>query len=215
MAGALRRIDRREPIRLHTLVNILLLVCNPKPDSLNHSLAGAIHDELASLHHNVDVIDLYSESFDPRLELDEFQRKFSFDDDIRRYTHLLEHCTFLIVVHPDWWGGMPALLHGFLDRVFRPGVAYEFSGPEFGRKTPRPLLNGKHGVTFVTSDMDEPHTSEHPLERVWRNHIHDYCGMTSHGCHILYSVHDSRYRTRVRWIRECVALCRAITEDMI
>ncbi|MFP4510327.1 MAG: NAD(P)H-dependent oxidoreductase [Spirochaetota bacterium] len=196
-------------------MNILLLVCNPKPDSLNHSLAGAIHNELASLNHCVNLVDLYSETFDPRLELDEFQRKFSFDDDIRRYTQLLENCSVLIVVHPDWWGGMPALLHGFLDRVFRPGVAYEFSGPEFGRKKPVPLLVGKHGITFVTSDMEAGKGSQHPLEKVWCNHIHEYCGMTSHGCHILYSVHDSRYRTRVHWIRECVAMCTAITENNI
>lgn len=194
-------------------VRTLLVVCNPKQDSLNHALSRAIEDNLCSGGHEVDFVDLYAEKFDPRLELHEFQRKFSFDEAIRRYTRLLVEADLILFVHPDWWGGMPALMHGFLDRVFRPGIAYEYAGPEFGRKTPSPLLTGKHAAAFVTSDMSKPKDGLHPLETVWSSHVFQYCGMEDHGCHVLYGVHDSRYRQRVQWIRDCVSLCQTIAGD--
>ncbi len=197
----------------HNCVRILIILCNPKTSSLSHALAQSIQQTLEQDHHTVDLIDLYQDEFDPTLRLEEYQRKFSFDDGIRRYTRLLTDSSVLVFIHPDWWGGMPALLHGFIDRVFRPGVAYEYEGPDFGRKTPRPLLNGKQGITFVTSDSDKPTDRIHPLELVWPDHIFGYCGIKSHGCHILYSVHDSRYRARVDWINQSAICCRQIAGD--
>ena len=62
---------------------------------------------------------------------DEYFRRFSFDPLVQKYTEEIEAAERIVVIHPDWWGHLPAMAKGWVDRVLRPGVAYEYSGNEF------------------------------------------------------------------------------------
>jgi NAD(P)H dehydrogenase (quinone) len=133
---------------------------------------------------------LYAEGFDPVLTAAELARHYSFDEEIQRHSSDLVESTGLIVFHPDWWGQPPALLKGWVDRVLRPGVAYEYEGEEFLRKRKEPLLSGKKGLVFCTSDAAEgPVTRQ--LERLWMDGILGYCGMEA-SCHVFPDAYNSR-----------------------
>lgn len=181
------------------MATALIILSHPSKDSLNAALARASAKRLESEGAEVHTINLYDLDFEPVLRYEEMQRRFSFDPIIQEQARLVIACDLLVFIHPDWWGGMPAILHGWIERVFRPGIAYEFEGPEFGEKSRVPLLKGKSALVAVTSDQTCPE-SGHPVERVWREHILGFCGIRCHSWELLDDVRHTTYRDRRRWI---------------
>ena len=112
-------------------MNVMVLLCHPNVRSFNHAIADTVVGTLRDDGHHVWWHDLYAEHFAPVLEQEEIQRRFSFDDPFVEHAEQLRTCDGLVFIYPDWWGTPPALLKGWIDRMFRPGIAYQFEGPEF------------------------------------------------------------------------------------
>jgi putative NADPH-quinone reductase len=170
-------------------VKVLLIVCHPEPTSFTHAAASAAREVLEGLGHSVILHDLYAEGFDPVLSAAELARRYSLDGTVQAYSRELEECAGLLVFHPDWWGQPPAMLKGWVDRVLRPGLAYEFEGGEFERKSRVPLLAGKRGLVFCPSDSEDPE-SAHRLEGLWTQAVLGYCGMSG-TCVVLTGMHQA------------------------
>jgi len=112
-------------------MRFLLLYAHPDPDSYVAALRRAAHDALAHAGHEVDLCDLYAEGFDPVLSLAERRRYHSVPDNqdaVGPYVERLRRADGLVLVHPVWNFGYPAILKGFLDRVFLPGVSFRLEG---------------------------------------------------------------------------------------
>lgn len=89
--------------------------------------------------HSVDFLDLYAEDFDPRLTAAERGSYFSDTYDCSAVAPLvarLQAADGLILVFPQWWFNLPAIMKGFIDRVFVPGVAFG-NDPDGGRLIPK------------------------------------------------------------------------------
>ena len=71
----------------------------------------------------------------------------------------------IIIIHPNWWGMPPAILKGWVDRVMRPGVAYEFLEGDSGEGVPRGLLRARRAIVFNTSNT----LPEEGAKRFWRS----------------------------------------------
>jgi NAD(P)H dehydrogenase (quinone) len=113
-------------------MRVLHLYCHPVPESFHGALRAAALAGLARAGHEVDLLDLYAEGFDPVLGADE-RRAYH---DLARNRHGLEghverlqRAEALVVQFPAWCFGPPAMLKGFLDRLFMPGVAFDLSDP--------------------------------------------------------------------------------------
>ncbi len=193
-------------------MNSLIVLCNPEPQSLNAAAAASIAEEFRSSGHRARLLDLYRIEFSPVLTADELSRRFSFDEIVQEHANFVTTADSLVFVHPDWWGTMPALLKGWIDRVFRPGVAYEYEGPEFVTKTRIPLMSGKSASVCITSDQLVP-PDGHPIEQIWKKHILAFCGIAEPVCHILGDVRNTKYHQRRRWIREVSRECVATAEQ--
>lgn len=123
----------------------LVVYCHPNPQSFTAAVRDVVMDELRSAGAETRLIDLYAESFDPLLTRDglaryedETQNRAGLEDHIAH----LEWCDALIFVYPTWWYGLPAMLKGWLDRVFVPGMAFEL--PKGAGE------NVKPGLTHIT-----------------------------------------------------------------
>ena len=147
-------------------MRLLIVLCHPREGSFNHAAARVACEAAGRLGHAVYFHDLYSERFDPVLSLEEIRRKFSFDTLVRRCSGELGDAQGLVIFHPEWWGGPPALLKGWIDRVFAPGVAYELEGEEFLEKEKVALLDGKKALVFATSDSP-PGQGSSALRAFW------------------------------------------------
>jgi NAD(P)H dehydrogenase (quinone) len=115
-------------VRTMTVRRALVVVSHPAGDSLCMSVAQAAVRGLERGGKHVDVIDLYAEGFRPSMSLAERSAYESvqplIEPDIARYITLMEACDALIVVYPTWNMGFPAMLKGWFERVFLPGVAF-------------------------------------------------------------------------------------------
>lgn len=182
---------------LKQLPRALVVLCHPNKTGFNQAVAAAAVQTLGATH-QVDFINLYEEGFDPVLPAPELPRKFSFDATVQKYNALVKEAEFYVFVHPDWWGGPPALLKGFIDRVFRPGVAYEYEGYEFLSKKKTALLAGRKALVFNTTDYPAPE-GEDPSAVIWKKNVFAYCGVDAE-VHTFYDTYNSTYEARRDWI---------------
>lgn len=119
--------------------HFLVVLAHPLPDSYAAALARNIVETLEAHRHRVDLLDLYAENFDPRLTAAERASYMTADYDSSAVSSLiarLQAADGLILVFPQWWFNLPAILKGFIDRVFVPGVAFDHAA-DGGRLIPR------------------------------------------------------------------------------
>src|SRR5215212_977654 len=112
-------------------MRVLLIYCHPRTDSFCSALRDAAVEALQSADHVVEVRDLYAEAFNPALSADERGRYFDEavnQSGIEEHTESLRSAEALLFVYPTWWFGLPAMLKGWLDRVWVPGVAFRLGG---------------------------------------------------------------------------------------
>ncbi|MEO1777173.1 MAG: NAD(P)H-dependent oxidoreductase [Pseudomonadota bacterium] len=106
----------------------LVLAAHPVPDSYNQALHAQVVETLDARGWSVDDCDLYAEGFSPVLTEDERRNYHETPDNItpvRGYVDRLRAADALVMVFPVWNFGYPAMLKGFLDRVFLPGVSFK------------------------------------------------------------------------------------------
>lgn len=125
--------------------------CHPLTDSYNHALFRTIVEALARRGHEVVATDLYRERFDPTMTADERRSYYEASYDgraVAAHIALLRRVDGIIFCFPHWWFAMPAMLKGYFDRVWAPGVAFSHD-PAGGRI--RPLLTHVKVFGVVTS----------------------------------------------------------------
>jgi putative NADPH-quinone reductase len=119
-------------------MRVLLLFCHPVEDSYQAALHCAARGALAQAGHQVDDCDLYAEGFCPVLSREE---RIGYHDvgrnraPVAGYVERLLAAEALVLGFPVWNFGLPAMLKGFFDRVFLPGVSFELGAD--GRVRPR------------------------------------------------------------------------------
>jgi NAD(P)H dehydrogenase (quinone) len=129
-------------------VSVHLVLAHPLRDSLNAHLAGHVEKALRSAGVVVDRLDLYGEAFQPSLTPDERAHYYAEPrpgDDVVPLQHRLAAAEHLVLVFPTWWFGLPAILKGWIDRVWSPGFAFEQGTPI------KPKLTGLKSVLVVTT----------------------------------------------------------------
>lgn len=100
----------------------LIILCHPDPNSLSAHLADHARVALRDSGHDVRLRDLYGEGYDPRLTAGE---KARYNTGPHEDAADLQGVEALVMVFPIWWSGMPAMLKGWVDRSFLPGVAFD------------------------------------------------------------------------------------------
>lgn len=129
-------------------MRLLVVQAHPAPDSFGAALARAVVEGAGAAGHEVRALDLCAERFDPVMGEAEWRAYDAppVDPVLRAHGDHLRWAEGLIFVHPTWWMGPPAILKGWLDRVWRPGLAFHV---EAGRL--RPGLTGIRLIGAVTT----------------------------------------------------------------
>jgi putative NADPH-quinone reductase len=132
-------------------MKILYIYCHPLPESFHAAIRARALDALVASGHDVDLLDLYAEKFDPVLS--EEGRRHYHDTSRNRiglesYIARLTSAQVLVVQFPTWCFGMPAVLKGFLERLILPGVAFDLSDPAHARPLLRNLTRIIGIVTY-------------------------------------------------------------------
>ena len=123
------------------------LIIYAHPTHLGHH--GYFLEELKIVLNNkkidYSILDLYALNYDPVLRAEDlnFLPDYKISEITRSYQEKVIAADNLIFIYPTWWQGMPAILKGFIDKVFAAGFAFEYR-----KSMPRGLLNGKRAAVF-------------------------------------------------------------------
>jgi NAD(P)H dehydrogenase (quinone) len=186
-------------------MRVSVILAHPYERSFNHAIAQTAVDQLERNGHKVFFHDLHKENFDPLLAYDEIPNGASLPAVIKAHCEEIAKAEGIIIVHPNWWGQPPAILKGWVDRVIRPGVAYEFLEVDSGEGVPNGLLTAKVAIVFNTSNTEserEKNAFGDPLETIWRNCIFGLCGVTNFYRRMFGIVVTSAEKQRIEWLDE-------------
>lgn len=126
-------------------MKILVIQGSPDSGSYSHELATAYAEEASKAGHQVRMIDLAAEDFDPNLRYG-YRKHMEDETAPDRYQEEIAWADHLVFSFPIWWSAEPAILKGFLDRTFTPRFAYRFAD---GKS--QALLTGKTAALILTS----------------------------------------------------------------
>ncbi|KAA5832860.1 NAD(P)H oxidoreductase [Saccharopolyspora hirsuta] len=116
----------------------LVVVAHPRGDSITARSADLVHRELKAAQYEVDLLDLYAEDFDPRLttadEPDWNDRDKTYSPEVHAHMARIDAADLIAVVFPVWWFAPPAILKGWIDRVWNHGFAYGRGEPRLAGK---------------------------------------------------------------------------------
>jgi putative NADPH-quinone reductase len=186
-------------------MRISVILAHPNKKSFNHAIAETAVDMLCQNGHEVHFHDLYEEDFDPILSAEEIPKDVLLPPEIEKHCKEISEAGGIIIIHPNWWGQPPAILKGWVDRVIRPGVAYEFSENDTGEGLPHGLLKAKTAVVFNTSNTETKREREvfgDPLEAIWKDCIFTLCGVTDFHRRMFNIIVTSSEEQRKEWLKE-------------
>ncbi|WP_144569158.1 NAD(P)H-dependent oxidoreductase [Bacillus pseudomycoides] len=183
-------------------MNVLIIYAHPNPSSFNAAILENVQKGLQKTNHFVTLLDLYKEQFNPVLIFNEDKRRrdLVYEEETEKYRRLIKETDFFIFIYPIWWWGMPAILKGFIDRVFVTGFAYEYEGA-----LPKGLLIGKKA--WVINTLDSPLWYVALLYRsadwvIMKKGILRFCGIRQIKRSVFQSVKTSKAIKREKWLLE-------------
>jgi NAD(P)H dehydrogenase (quinone) len=156
----------------------LIIAAHPRAKSFNHSVVEAYTAALQERGHRVACRDLYAIGFDPVLSARDMAAigRGKPARDVRTEQQAIRAADVITLIAPLWWSGFPAMLKGYVDRVFSAGFAYVIKGNEY-----RPGLSGKKGAIITTSaaSVEELRSSGalRALKAAYHDGLMEFCGI--------------------------------------
>ena len=196
-------------IDVSTAMFALIVVAHPSPASLSHAMAQLAQRVLMSSGYTVALHDLYVERFDPVQPSGESTNTASVDPLIEQHCTELARADLIVICHPNWWSQPPAILKGWLDRVFRLNTAYGYPPGVGFEGLPVGLLKARHALIFNTSNTPlarEQAVFGDPLETLWKTSVFALCGVESIIRRMYAPVADSSAEQRAAWLADVQAL---------
>jgi putative NADPH-quinone reductase len=187
----------------------LIVVAHPSPTSLSHAMASAAQQILGRRGYECAVHDLYAEHFDPVQPTGEGGNTTSSSLLVEQHCSELARADLILVFHPNWWGQPPAILKGWIDRVFRLDTAYGYPAGVGFEGVPVGLLRARHAIVVNTSNTPAEREAIEfgdPLETLWKRCVFGLCGVSSVMRRMYAPVSGSTARQRAVWLAEVMAL---------
>ncbi len=128
--------------------NVLIINGHPDKLSFNHALSAAYKEGASKTSAIISEINIGDLKFNPNLEFG-YRRRTELEPDLLNGIEKLKQADHIVWVFPMWWSGYPAIMKGFIDRTFLPGITYQ---PIEGKSFPKKLLKGKTSRVIITSD---------------------------------------------------------------
>jgi NAD(P)H dehydrogenase (quinone) len=181
-------------------VNHLIIYANHSHTSFNYAILNKLHSELLKKGADVVIRDLYSMNFQPVLNNIEIKalREGRLSKDVAEEQDFIRWADYIHFIYPIWWTGMPAILKGYIDRVFSYGFAYLS-----GKHGPIGLLKGKNVLVFNTLGQSrEEYKKEmfHALNLTSDEGIFRFCGIEVEGHYYFPSITSVNEKTRKEYM---------------
>jgi NAD(P)H dehydrogenase (quinone) len=171
-----------------TRMRVLSVVSHPRKDSLTFKVADRFVKGLAEAGHDYEILDLHGIGFDPVLkgvdEPDWSVEEQSFSPEVEMEIRRMKEHDALAFIFPIWWWHLPAMLKGYIDRVWNNGFAYGSN-----------QLHHQHvlwiGLAGVSKEQMKKRNYDEMITHLLNVGIADYCGVSNSKVEFLYETLDS------------------------
>ena len=180
---------------------IAIINGHPNKDSFNFGVAEAYRLGAIETGAEVKEIVIRDLNFNPNLQFG-YQKRMELEPDLVKAWEIIQWADHLVWVHPVWWGGFPALMKGFIDRLFLPGMAYKYRENSVWWDK---LLKGK--TAHIITTLDQPGWYYRlffgrPSVNQLRKSILEYCGVKPVKVTYIGIIRNSKEEQRSQWLRK-------------
>ncbi|WP_247234082.1 NAD(P)H-dependent oxidoreductase [Telluribacter sp. SYSU D00476] len=185
--------------------NVLIINGHPDPDSYNHALASAYRAGLSRTGATITQINIGELHFNPSLRYG-YRQRTELEPDLVEAIEQIKQADHMVWVFPMWWYGYPAIMKGFIDRTFLPGITYQ---PVPGKPFPRKLLKGKTGHIIVTADAPRWYDylfMRSPAINQFKKGTLEFCGISPVRVTYIAPIKESSVPFREKWLEKVQAL---------
>ena len=130
---------------------ILIINGHPYRESFNHALTDSYVKGASTTHAQISQINIGDLKFNPNLQFG-FSERTELEPGLLESIQKIKAADHIVWVFPIWWAGYPAIMKGFIDRIFLPGITFQ---PIDGKVLPKKLLKGKTSRIIITCDTPQ------------------------------------------------------------
>jgi NAD(P)H dehydrogenase (quinone) len=191
-------------------MKIFVVLAHPRSDSFNAALCEALCHGIHKAGHETDVADLCADGFDPVLRGTELNTLGTGPPlpDVASYQQRILQAQAMAFIFPVWWFGVPAILKGFVDRVFQEEFAFRFTS----RGQVKGLLQHEKALVACTAGMSASlyrlFRFGRPLEKTFVDWTLKICGIRRVRYVIFHDVVNAGESTRAGYLKEMQRLGR-------
>ncbi len=184
-------------------MKVLIVYSHPNPKSFNAAILEKVVSALKSINADFRIIDLYRENFKIALDSKDFEtlQNGKTPEDVQKYQQDILWADKLIFIFPVWWWSYPAILKGFIDRVFLHGFAYAFK-----KNGLKKLLKNEKALVFMTTgglkEEYEKNNAIQILQRPFSEGVLSFCGIKNSEFHLFYGIPSSSEEYRKNCLLE-------------
>ncbi|MEO1053614.1 MAG: NAD(P)H-dependent oxidoreductase [Bacteroidota bacterium] len=188
---------------------VLVINGHPDKESFNYALSKAYMDGLKDSDAQVEVLNVADLAFNPNLKYG-YRKISELEPDLLMAIDKIKQADHLVWILPMWWYGMPALMKGFIDRIFLPGFFFKY---QKGSPFPKKLLKGKTARLIITADTVRWYDRwfmGSPLINQFKKGTLEFCGVKPVKVTYIAPIKDSTDSFRAKWLKKTKKLGAAI-----
>jgi len=184
---------------------VLIINGHPDKESFNFALSDAYIKGASKTNVVISQINITELKFNPNLEFG-YRKHTELEIDLITAVEKIKIANHIVWIFPMWWYGYPAIMKGFIDRTFLPGITYEFIK---GKTTPKKLLKGKSARIIITADT--PKWYDHlfmnkPAINQFKKGTLEFCGISPVKVTYIAPLKNSTKKFRDKWINKITLL---------
>lgn len=180
-------------------MKVLIINGHPKEGSYSDALCAAYQEGAQKAGAHVEVLNIRDLKFDVNLQYG-YEQEMGLEEDLTMAIEKMKACDHMLWVHPLWWYGYPAIMKGFIDRTFLPGVTYKY---EKGAALPTPLLKGKTARIICTADSPwwyYKFFKGSPATKQLKQGTLEFCGVKPVKTTYIAPIRQSTEAFRLQWL---------------
>lgn len=184
---------------------VLIINGHPDKESFNYALSEAYIKGANKTNSIISQINIAELEFNPNLQFG-YRKRMELESDLVLAIEKIKKADHIVWVFPMWWYGYPALMKGFIERTFLPGITYQ---PIEGKALPEKLLKGKSARLIITSDTPKWYDfliMKSPTINQLKNGTLKFCGISPVKITYIASMKNSTSEFREKWLNKVTLL---------
>ena len=193
----------------YIMKKIALINGHPNHESFNFALAEAYKKGVENSGAEIKEIIIRDLDFNPNLQFG-YQKRMDLEPDLLKAWEIIQWADHLVWVHPVWWGGLPAITKGFIDRLFLPGLAFKYRENSVWWDK---FLTGK--TAHIITTIDQPGWYYRmfygrPSINQLKKSTLEFCGVKPVKVTYIGIIKNSKEEQRQKWIEKVYSLGRKL-----